>query len=136
MKSKLKNVGKKLWTVLGILFGIVWGINVGIFAYNLTPERFRLLLVMAATVLYLRYEIKKRTIYVDRKVTTLTLTNDQAQALHEAVSAIYFADSSDYLTALWDVVRHLAPPMADLLETNEREAFEKAYQLAHGVKPE
>lgn len=39
-----------------------------------------------------------------------------AEALHAAVSAIYFADGSDYLSALWSVVRALAPELVDELE--------------------
>jgi hypothetical protein len=41
--------------------------------------------------------------------TVAHLTTDQAQALHEATAAIYFADSSDYLSGLWEVVRALSP---------------------------
>ncbi len=45
------------------------------------------------------------------------------EALKAAVDAIYFNDSSDYLTALWDVVRSLSPEAADLLENDEGAAF-------------
>ena len=48
---------------------------------------------------------------------------DVQQALRAATAAIYFADSSDYCTALWDVVRALSPGTADLLENNPNEAF-------------
>lgn len=47
-------------------------------------------------------------------------------ALNQAVSAIYFADSSGYGPALWGIVRTLDPEMAGLLETDERQAYEKA----------
>ena len=46
-------------------------------------------------------------------------------ALREAVNAIYFNDSSDYLSALWSVVRSISPETAQLLEENERAAFEQ-----------
>lgn len=45
-------------------------------------------------------------------------------ALHEAVAAIYFNDSSDYETALWGVVKHLDPKIAELLEEDEKKAFD------------
>lgn len=48
----------------------------------------------------------------------------QKAAVRAAVAAIYFADSSDYLGALWDVVRALRPDIAELLGRNERAAFE------------
>lgn len=46
------------------------------------------------------------------------------EALSEAVSAIYFDDSSDYCSALWSVVRAISPKIAELLESNERAAFD------------
>lgn len=44
-------------------------------------------------------------------------------ALEAAVAAIYFNDSSDYLTALWQVVRNLQPDMVDLLQSDENAAY-------------
>lgn len=49
---------------------------------------------------------------------------DVTSALDAAVSAIYFADSSDYLGYLWSVVRHLDPNIAELLERDERAAYD------------
>lgn len=136
MKNKIKAIGSKLWKILCAFFGILWGINVGIFIYQLTPERFRTILVLVTVVLYLRYEIRKRTIYVNRQVNVTKFAPNQAQALYTAVAAIYFADSRDYRGALWNVVRHLSPMMADELISNERIAYEKAYEFAHDTKPE
>lgn len=51
------------------------------------------------------------------------------EALKAAVAAIYFADSSDYLSALWSVVRALSPNTASILERNGSEAFEKVNSL-------
>lgn len=44
-------------------------------------------------------------------------------ALKAAVSAIYFADNSDYLSALWDVVKALNPDLVEVLYLNPREAY-------------
>jgi hypothetical protein len=47
-------------------------------------------------------------------------------ALAEAVAAIYFADNSDYGTALWKIVELLGGEEAiKLLEENERNAYLK-----------
>jgi hypothetical protein len=53
------------------------------------------------------------------------------KAVHEAVSAIYFDDSSDYRAALWSVVRLLAPDLAEMLETNERTAWQTSDDRAN-----
>ncbi|WP_414492019.1 hypothetical protein [Stenotrophomonas maltophilia] len=45
-------------------------------------------------------------------------------ALHAAVSAIYFDDDSDYQGALWNVVRALDPVVAGLLERDPYAAYE------------
>ncbi|MBH1637817.1 hypothetical protein I5U65_22350 [Stenotrophomonas maltophilia] len=45
-------------------------------------------------------------------------------ALHAAVSAIYFDDGSDYQGALWNVVRALDPVVAGLLERDPHAAYE------------
>lgn len=47
-----------------------------------------------------------------------------AEALHAAVAAIYFDDSSDFRGALWNVVRALDPKIADLLENDESAAYD------------
>ena len=46
-------------------------------------------------------------------------------ALNEAIAAIYFNDNSDYLGALWNIVRFLNPEAAELLEKDEWAAFDK-----------
>lgn len=46
-------------------------------------------------------------------------------ALGEAVTSIYLNDNSDYLSALWDIVRILNPEAAELLESNEDMAVDK-----------
>lgn len=45
------------------------------------------------------------------------------KALRSAVLAIYFADSADYKSALWQVVEALDPKIAELLENSEQEAY-------------
>lgn len=57
------------------------------------------------------------------------------QALYEAVAAIYFADSSDYITALWSVVRHLEPEMAEKLQKNEAKAYDEMHKRVYGESP-
>ena len=44
------------------------------------------------------------------------MSDRPSEALKAAVAAIYFAVSSDYLPALWSIVRALSPDMAKLLE--------------------
>lgn len=57
-------------------------------------------------------------------------------ALREAVNAIYFNDSSDYLSALWSVVRALSPETADLFARDERAAFERVNaNIEHAAAP-
>ena len=49
-----------------------------------------------------------------------------ATALSSAVSAIYLADSSDYLTALWEIAGTLGGDDAvSLLSEDERAAYER-----------
>ena len=48
----------------------------------------------------------------------------QGEALHAAVSSLYFDDSSDYQGALWNVVRALDPVVAGLLERDPHAAYE------------
>lgn len=45
------------------------------------------------------------------------------EALGEAVSAIYFNDNSKYEGALWNIVRHLAPSIVELLQSDPRAAY-------------
>lgn len=49
-------------------------------------------------------------------------------ALVHAVDAIYFNDSSDYLSAPWGVVQEINPAVVQLLQSKPREA----YQLVNG----
>lgn len=46
------------------------------------------------------------------------------EALSEAVAAIYFADSTDYLPALYSVVKALSPEVFAQLLSNEKAAFD------------
>lgn len=57
------------------------------------------------------------------------MSDRPSEALKVAVAAIYFADSSDYLSALWNVVRALSPDMAKLLEENESKAYQESQAL-------
>jgi hypothetical protein len=52
------------------------------------------------------------------------MTEPLAHVLHEAVAAIYFDDNSDFEGALWNIVRHLAPDLVGMLETNPKRAFD------------
>lgn len=51
------------------------------------------------------------------------LRDGSNNALRAAVNAIYFDDNSDYLPALWSVVRHLDPDVAEALDRDPRVAF-------------
>ena len=44
-------------------------------------------------------------------------------ALLDAVSAIYFDDSSKYERALWNIVRHLSPSILEVLNSDPRAAY-------------
>lgn len=55
-------------------------------------------------------------------------------ALDAAVAAIYFNDSSDYLTALWQVVKHLKPELVDLLESDESAAYEQVKAMLNAAQ--
>ncbi|QOD84147.1 hypothetical protein IEZ30_06645 [Chromobacterium haemolyticum] len=46
-----------------------------------------------------------------------------ARAIEAAAAAIYLADSSDYLGAMWTVLRWLSPDIAALMEKDERAAW-------------
>jgi protein subunit release factor A len=49
-----------------------------------------------------------------------------SKVLKAAVSAIYFADSHDYSSALWDIVRETGgEEAAALLEEDGQEAYDK-----------
>lgn len=57
------------------------------------------------------------------------------EAVHAAVSAIYFDDNHDYRPALVAVVTKLDPALAQLLEHNEREALAQAEAQVEAAKP-
>lgn len=57
------------------------------------------------------------------------------EAVHAAVSAIYFDDNHEYRPALVAVVTKLDPALAQLLEHNEREALAQAEAQAEAAKP-
>ncbi|HII3168651.1 TPA: hypothetical protein ACY3II_001730 [Klebsiella michiganensis] len=79
-------------------------------------------------------------VYYSRKTENAdgTLTNEDAkqagnsqgipdgskEALSEAVAAIYFTDSTDYLPALYSVVKALSPEVFAQLLSNEKAAFD------------
>ena len=46
------------------------------------------------------------------------------EALSEAVAAIYFTDSTDYLPALFSVVSALSPEVFSQLLSNQKAAFD------------
>ena len=49
-------------------------------------------------------------------------------ALRAAVAALYFADSSDFQTALYQVVNSIDPALAILLDKDGNPAFRVVYQ--------
>lgn len=51
-----------------------------------------------------------------------------ARAIEAVAAAIYFADSSDYLSTLWDTLRFLSPEIAAIAESDTRAAWERAEQ--------
>lgn len=59
-------------------------------------------------------------------------TERETNALREAVNALYFADSADYGSALWSVVRAIDGSVADLLEEDEGAAFKLLNPDAEG----
>jgi hypothetical protein len=54
------------------------------------------------------------------------------KAVHEAVAAIYLADNSDYLSALWSVVNLIDPKLARLLEKDEKKAYDLSEARSQG----
>lgn len=63
---------------------------------------------------------------LERRVKECESNEASKRALSEAVAAIYFADDSDYLQALWNVVKLLGGnEAADLLEQDESAAYKK-----------
>jgi hypothetical protein len=70
------------------------------------------------------------------KLEPMTDERTVAKSVHEAVSAIYFADISDYLPALCAVVRLLSPDLAEMLEKDPRLAWQTSDDRAnahHGI---
>ena len=68
--------------------------------------------------------IRARELYA--KPPSVAVPDDVAKAIEYAVSAIYFADSSDYLTALWSILRTLSPEIAALAESDGKSAWERS----------
>lgn len=58
------------------------------------------------------------------------------QALHDAVSAIYFDDSSDFGSALWSVVGSLSPELAGILESDPSAAWHKSQAMLDAPQPD
>lgn len=74
----------------------------------------------------LAHEINKHEAIDQLEMLNQINSSNVAEALKEAVSALYFADSSDYKTALYDVVRHLFS-----LDEVDYEKIKKLYKLFH-----
>lgn len=51
--------------------------------------------------------------------------DEGGRALSYSVAAIYFGDSSDYKSALWDIIEQLSPDAKALLENNPKSAYDK-----------
>ncbi|EDC8080760.1 hypothetical protein BKC65_02165 [Salmonella enterica subsp. enterica serovar Agona] len=69
-------------------------------------------------------------------VTTATVPDGAREALSEAVAAIYFTDSSDYLLALFAVVKALSPETLELLLSNAKAAYDATRIAAAPAAPE
>lgn len=52
-----------------------------------------------------------------------------SQAVHAAVSALYFDDSSDFKSSLWAVVQALSPELCVMLDREPS----TAWSIAHGM---
>jgi len=85
--------------------------------YTLTPDELR------RAILALRPAVEPMT-PDQRKID---------QAVHEAVSAIYFADGADYLRALWSVVRGLSPDLSRVLELDGEIAWNISEQITTAI---
>lgn len=72
----------------------------------------------------------------DEHVTAATALDGAKEALSEAVAAIYFTDSSDYLSALFAVVKALSPETLELLLSNSKAAYEATRIAAAPAAPE
>ena len=53
--------------------------------------------------------------------------------LANAISAIYFDDSSDFRSTLWSIVGLINPKAAELLEKDEREAYKIYVESVEGT---
>ena len=56
------------------------------------------------------------------------MTENEKAIMDKAVAAIYFNDSSDYETALWQIIHILDPKACELLEggiTCQQEVYKK-----------
>lgn len=81
-------------------------------------------------------ELDRLLALIDGQGSSCALPAASAKALHEAVAAIYFSDSSDYLSALWQVVRILDPSVAHLLERDESAAYDQTASALQPTKAE
>lgn len=74
--------------------------------------------------------------YPAAPVTAATVPDGAREALSEAVAAIYFTDSSDYLLALFAVVKALSPETLELLLSNAKAAYDATRIAAAPAAPE
>lgn len=63
-------------------------------------------------------------IYAAYSGNSPVIPDGSKEALSEAVAAIYFTDSTDYLPALYSVVKALSPEIFAQLLSNEKAAFD------------
>lgn len=84
-----------------------------------------------------RHGLREHALVCPENPVTIRLAareRDIERAIKVAVSTLYFADNSDYQTALWRVVAALNPEAADLLENDEVAAYAKYCEVLE--KPE
>lgn len=62
------------------------------------------------------------------KPPSVAVPDGVARAIEAVAAAIYFADSSDYLSTMWDTLRFLSPEIATIAESDTRAAWERAEQ--------
>ena len=60
----------------------------------------------------------------------LTQEDKIREVLATAVAALYFDDNSDFRGALWHIVQTLDEDLADLLESNPQEAYNKIKEVS------
>lgn len=82
---------------------------------GLRAEAVRLLSVLVATQKDHAVALREREALA---AEVLRLTEGRNKAVHDAGAAIYFRDRSDYLGALWQVVKALSPELYSALESD------------------